>query len=131
MSGTFADVLTGRPLQFTACSGVTVAPGVNRVVEPATDAFDVQDVVLDRATGTPARRGRRPRPRPPGGPRASVVDVASRRVLRVDAPTRSYLVVNENFNPGWQASMGGRGCRRSGSTGGSRPGCCPPGPRAW
>jgi arabinofuranan 3-O-arabinosyltransferase len=30
------------------------------------------------------------------------------RKLRVAAPTRSYLVVNENFNPGWRAVVDGR-----------------------
>src|SRR5205814_4971587 len=33
---------------------------------------------------------------------------SSVRKLRVAAPTRSYLVVNENFNPGWRAAAGGR-----------------------
>ncbi|MDX6389390.1 MAG: arabinofuranan 3-O-arabinosyltransferase, partial [Streptosporangiaceae bacterium] len=46
VSGTFADLVTGRPMRFSACSPVTIAAGGNRVVEPAGDAFDVQDVVL-------------------------------------------------------------------------------------
>jgi arabinofuranan 3-O-arabinosyltransferase len=33
---------------------------------------------------------------------------SSVRKLRVTAPTRSYLVVNENFNPGWRAVVHGR-----------------------
>ena len=32
----------------------------------------------------------------------------ARRVLAVAAPARSYLVVNENFNAGWQARLDGR-----------------------
>jgi arabinofuranan 3-O-arabinosyltransferase len=32
----------------------------------------------------------------------------ARRVLAVAAPGRSYLVVNENFNPGWRARLDGR-----------------------
>jgi arabinofuranan 3-O-arabinosyltransferase len=40
-----------------------------------------------------------------------VVWTAQRRVLRVSASTRSYLVVNENFNVGWRASIGGRPLR--------------------
>ena len=48
VSGSFASLLTGRPLRFTACSPVTLARGDNRVVEPATDAFSVQDVVGER-----------------------------------------------------------------------------------
>jgi arabinofuranan 3-O-arabinosyltransferase len=36
---------------------------------------------------------------------------SSRRVLQVTASTRSYLVVNENFNPGWRAVIDGRQLR--------------------
>ena len=155
VSGTFADLLTGRPMQFTACSGVLVASGTNRVVESARDAFDVQDVVLarsggvlsdahaaagsgggtpggqapgeaagsgsgtrrDRATGGAAglgggTRGRRALAAATAPPTtgASVVVrswTPSRRVVSVTSPARSYLVVNENFNAGWQARLGG------------------------
>jgi arabinofuranan 3-O-arabinosyltransferase len=37
-----------------------------------------------------------------------LVWTAQRRVLRVSASARSYLVINENFNVGWRASIGGR-----------------------
>ncbi len=59
VSGTFADVLNGRPVEFTACTGVPLAAGANQVTEPSSDAFDVQDVVLGTARGV-----RPPRPRP-------------------------------------------------------------------
>jgi arabinofuranan 3-O-arabinosyltransferase len=49
VTGTFADLLNGTPLQFTACKPVTLAAGDTRVTEPASDAFDVQDVVLKPA----------------------------------------------------------------------------------
>jgi arabinofuranan 3-O-arabinosyltransferase len=105
VSGTFAELLTGRPLRFTACSLVTLARGANRVVEPDGDAFDVQDVAAVRP-GDPALS--------PAAP-AAVARVESwtsrRRVLRVTAATRSYLVVNENFNAGWQARTDGRRLR--------------------
>jgi arabinofuranan 3-O-arabinosyltransferase len=107
VSGTFAQLLTGRPMRFTACSPVTLAAGPNRVTEPAADAFDVQDVVL---------RSRGPRALPAGraGPVSAAVVrswTSSRRVLRVTAPVRSYLVVNENFNAGWRAVLHGRPLR--------------------
>jgi arabinofuranan 3-O-arabinosyltransferase len=99
VSGTFADLLTGRPMEFSACSQVTPAAGVNHVVEPTSDAFSVQDVVLG-GTGAAA----------PSAPAAAVIKSwsPSRRVLSVDAPTRSYLAVDENFNVGWRAVTGGR-----------------------
>ena len=48
VSGTFADLLTGQPMQFTACSRVRLAAGRNQVTEPAGDAFSVQQAVLTR-----------------------------------------------------------------------------------
>ena len=107
MSGSFFDLLTGRRLQFTACSAVTLAAGANRVVEPATDAFSVQDVVLNGigAAGLPSATSA-PTPAPVA---AGIVSwTSTSRVLRVSAATASYLVVNENFNAGWRAAIGGR-----------------------
>jgi arabinofuranan 3-O-arabinosyltransferase len=103
VSGTFADLLTGRPMQFTACSPVHLAAGSNQVTEPATDAFSVQDATLVRpvpAVTRPATTAAAP---------ARIVSwTPDRRVLQVSAPTRSYLVINENYNPGWQATLHGR-----------------------
>ena len=110
VSGSFADLLTGRPLQFTACSAVTLAAGGNRVVEPASDAFSVQDVVLNGlgAAGLPTATAAVA----PAPAAAGVVSwTSTSRVLRVDAATASYLVVNENFNAGWRAVIDGRPLR--------------------
>jgi len=101
VSGTFTDLLDGRPMEFTACSRVALAAGVNRVTEPEADGFDIQDVVLGGAglqgVSAPA-------------PVVATVEswTPSVRKLRVAAATRSYLVVNENFNPGWRAVVAGR-----------------------
>ena len=104
VSGSFASLLTGRPLRFTACSPVTLAGGDNRVVEPATDAFSVQDVVvnggLPSATSASAPTA------------AGVVSwTSTSRTLRVSAATASYLIVSENFNAGWRAVIDGRQLR--------------------
>jgi arabinofuranan 3-O-arabinosyltransferase len=114
-------------MPFTACPGARIAAGANRVVEPASDPFDVQDVVLVvRRAGPPggalgggAAAGATPggatsaggMPGPDPGPGTAAVIrswTAARRVLQVAAPARSYLVVNENFNAGWQARLDGR-----------------------
>jgi len=118
VSGTFADLLTGQPMEFTACSQVAVAAGDNRVVEPALDAFDLESAVVDAAgsqalaaAGAGAGAGA-------GAAAAADADAApgagagvrqwtsSLRVLRVTASRSSYLVVDENFNTGWQATIG-------------------------
>jgi arabinofuranan 3-O-arabinosyltransferase len=107
VSGTFADLLTGRPMPFTACSPVMLAAGADRVVEPPRDAFDVQDVVLD-SLGTRALSAGAS---VPATPSRVLAWTSQRRSLRVTADVQSYLVVNENFNAGWRASIGGRWLR--------------------
>ena len=102
VTGTFADLLNGRPMRFTACFAVPLGAGVNRVTDTATDVFDVRDVVLQTAGVSAGSRG--------GAADAATVTswTPSARTLRVAAATRSYLEVNENFNAGWRAVLGGR-----------------------
>jgi arabinofuranan 3-O-arabinosyltransferase len=98
VSGTFTDLLTGAPMQFTGCSPVTLAAGANQVTEPQNDAFDIQNVALT-APAIP----------PDPGPAAATVESwsSSLRKLHVTTTERSYLIVNENFNLGWRATMAG------------------------
>jgi arabinofuranan 3-O-arabinosyltransferase len=101
VTGSFASLRTEQPVQFTACSPVQLAAGANRLVEPTTDAFSIQDAVV-QGPGLTATSSA-----PPTA--AGVVRwTATSRTLRVSAAARSYLVVNENFNPGWKAVIGGR-----------------------
>jgi len=105
-TGTYGDLLTGRPMSFAACSPAALRAGQNTVVESGSDptGFDVQSVLLD--------------PPGPSGLRAdTVVHPAAaktitwtntRRVLSVSARQRSYLELAQNFNAGWQASLAGR-----------------------
>ena len=108
VTGTFTELLGGQPMSFTACPATRVAAGANRVVEPATDPFDVQDVVLAvRQAGTSPGAAFGPAP---GAATAATIRswTPARRVLAVSASARSYLVVNENFNAGWRARLDGR-----------------------
>jgi arabinofuranan 3-O-arabinosyltransferase len=83
---------------------VSVMAGPNRTVEPSSHAFSVQSVLVDR--------------RAPGllsaAPSASTEPVrqvswtVSARVVRVSARQRSFLIVNQNFNSGWQATLHGK-----------------------
>jgi arabinofuranan 3-O-arabinosyltransferase len=103
VTGSFASLLTERPVQFTACSPVPLAAGANRLVEPVTDVFSIQDAVVQGQGAAAAS------PSAPPQAAARVVQwTATARTLRVSAATRSYLVVDENFNPGWTAVIGGR-----------------------
>jgi arabinofuranan 3-O-arabinosyltransferase len=100
--GTYTDVLDQRPLHFAACSPVAIRAGGNQVIEPVRDSYSVQDVVV----GAPL-----PAVAAPAAPARILAWTSSRRVLRVAANARSYLVVNENFNPGWRAAIDGRQLR--------------------
>jgi arabinofuranan 3-O-arabinosyltransferase len=104
-TGTVADLLDGQPLAFSACSGVPVARRLNRVVEPSSDAFSVQSVVLRAATAHPAAAGSAPGTT---GTAHVLAWTSSRRVVRVSAAAASYLTVAENFNAGWQATLHGQ-----------------------
>ena len=116
VTATSADLLDGRPVSFQACGPVPLRAGTSAVAEGASDAFDIQDVVLDPSF-LPAHH---PRHRPTGtagagaaatAPPAAAAVVSwgsSRRTVRVTAAARSYLEVNENFNAGWQAAIDGR-----------------------
>jgi len=100
-TGTYADVLTGQPLRFSACGAVPVSAGMNQVVEASSDAFDVQSVVLDQ----PGARALARAPAVPFATPKVVSWTSSQRVLRVTASQASYLIVNENFNRGWTATI--------------------------
>jgi arabinofuranan 3-O-arabinosyltransferase len=117
VSGTFAALLTGQPLQFTACSPVNLAAGANQVVEPSSDAFSVQDVVLVSPRGDDLAPQTTPdlktTPAAPTTVAPAVIKswTSSVRKVAVTAATSSYLVVNENFNAGWHAVIDGRQLR--------------------
>jgi arabinofuranan 3-O-arabinosyltransferase len=104
VTGSFAALLTGQPLRFTACAKVIVAAGVNQVTEPAGDRYSVQDVVLAR----PGARVLDPAAVAAGTRPVILSWSPSHRVVKVTAGPASYLVVNENYNAGWQAAAGGR-----------------------
>jgi arabinofuranan 3-O-arabinosyltransferase len=105
VTGTYADLLYGRPMTFTGCAEVPVRAGPNVVTEAAADptGWDVQSVLAAPA-GLAARQ-----PATAAAAPATVLQwTGSSRVLRVAARQASYLEVAQNFNPGWQASAGGK-----------------------
>ena len=106
VTGSFASLRAEQPVQFTACSPVQLAAGANRIVEPVTDVFSIQDAVV-QATGAAASRSALPAAAPPAAARV-VQWTLTARTLRVSAAARSYLVVDQNFNHGWKAVIGGR-----------------------
>ncbi len=99
--GTFSALLTGQPLHFAACRKTSVRAGTNLVTEPNLDPFDIQAMALTRPGLTASR------PAVAGGASAAVLSWGpSRRLVRVRTAAPSFLVMNENYNAGWQAVMG-------------------------
>ncbi|MUN36681.1 DUF3367 domain-containing protein [Actinomadura sp. NEAU-AAG5] len=106
-TGRLGDLLTGRPLRFTACGRPRLVAGPNRLTVAPLGPFRVDTVTVggdtvggDTVGGAAAGEAA---PRPVAvrswGPGSRTVEVA--------AAERSFLTVNENFNAGWQATIGG------------------------
>lgn len=100
VGGTLDDVLNGRPLTYSGCAPVHLTEGRSRVSVAPGDGFRVRSVVLDAGAGADHERVT-----------ATPATVTSwgpqERRLRVAPTAPSYLVVNENYNAGWQAYLDG------------------------
>ncbi|MER7334449.1 MULTISPECIES: alpha-(1-_3)-arabinofuranosyltransferase [unclassified Micromonospora] len=103
VAGTLADVLAGRPLPVTVCGGagavVDLRAGGHHLSTSPSAAFVVQDAVLRPEAAAAAPRHRE----------VTVLDwnPTDRRV-RVAAGGAALLVVPENSNAGWTATVDGR-----------------------
>ncbi len=105
--GTVGDLLAGRPLRFSACGEARVRAGGNRLMVPPSASYRIASVTVaappDGGAGDSRARSTVHGPEPAGivqwGPRV--------RRVEVDARQRRYLVINENFNPGWRATVSG------------------------
>ncbi|MCW2890181.1 MAG: coagulation factor 5/8 type domain protein [Streptosporangiaceae bacterium] len=101
-TGTVADLLAGRPFRFQACKAVRIAAGDNRLAAAPKSDFQIQSMVVDPGGRLAAAAERE----------TSSVTVRTwgpgERQVDLDAKARSYLVVNENYNVGWQAKIDGR-----------------------
>nr|WP_312862716.1 alpha-(1->3)-arabinofuranosyltransferase family protein [Streptomonospora salina] len=114
-SGTLADQVAGEPLRYESCSGVPVQEGGNRLLVEPGNRYRVHSAVLTgpgSALSVPGAGGT-------GGAASDEVAMAevtamagwgdSERRFTVGVDEDSFLVVNENFNDGWEASVEGRG----------------------
>ncbi|MDS1272206.1 alpha-(1-_3)-arabinofuranosyltransferase [Lipingzhangella sp. LS1_29] len=103
--------LDGDPLTYESCSAAPMDPDGTVVTIDGGDAFRILSGIVQPAgdgagTSTPSLPGT--------GADEEVelaeVDVAgwgdSERRLEIDVDEDSYLVVNENFNEGWEATVG-------------------------
>lgn len=102
VSGTYADLLEQRPLRFVGCGKAALSAGGNRVRAAGWEPFAVSTLQIGA-----------PHPAAPGVQGAAVMGTwtPSVREVKVTAPKDAFLVVNENFNPGWQARIDGQTLR--------------------
>lgn len=100
LRGTRRDVAEYRPLRLEICGdGVVVGTGAHRLEQVAGSPFKVTRVTL----AEPVVAG----PAVPSRPTDVEAWGRVERRVRVGAGVATVLVVHENFNPGWQAGLGG------------------------
>ncbi|MBO2448319.1 DUF3367 domain-containing protein [Actinomadura barringtoniae] len=101
VSGTMGDLLEGRPLRFTACGKTPLKAGQNHLSAMPFDPYRIDSAVVGNTAG------------PDDGPQPVQIRKwsAGSREVAVDAAKRSFLTVNENFNTGWKATVGGNELR--------------------
>lgn len=101
--GTMADLLAGRAVPYQTCQKVTVVRGQNRITLSRTDPYQLRTAIVG-----PAKR----RLLPDSDTHAEPVPIGmwgpDQREVHVSTDGPGYLVVNENYNKGWQATMDGR-----------------------
>lgn len=103
VSGTVADLLDFRPLQFTACTGLggtrLSAGSHNFSTTSSTAPFEVTSVTLQEAQRIPR-----------ASTATRTVGIGNwnshSRTISVGAGPATYVVVSQNYNPGWVAKMG-------------------------
>lgn len=108
LSGTAEDVLRRRPMSVVPCGkqAQTVPAGEVRLALIATGALEPQQLVLHRTDATT--------PVPPAttAPVSLIEESSEHRIVTVQASdVDQVLIVHENANPGWQATLAGQELR--------------------
>ncbi|SHK86090.1 arabinofuranan 3-O-arabinosyltransferase [Nocardiopsis flavescens] len=99
--GTLADQLAGRPLRYESCTGLDLVEGGNRIVVDPGNRYEVRSAVV--ASGEP--RAERPEVSLTAPAAVHAWGPGERRLDVEAVETDSFLVVNENYNEGWQARL--------------------------
>lgn len=112
LSGTVRDLLEATPLQLTMCDEtVELGAGRHEIDAPPADLFDPARLVLQDLDATPPPAAA---PTTADVPERVVVEEEwdrVRRAVTVAPGDEAYLVLAENFNVGWSATLDGRTLR--------------------
>ena len=100
VSGTVGEADALAPMTLSVCGTVPFTSGNHVLEAPVTDAFKVTSLMAQPVAPT-ATLPQRP---------AKIVGpwTAQHRTVQVGAGASSYLVVAQNFNTGWKATLDGR-----------------------
>ncbi|WP_040702060.1 alpha-(1-_3)-arabinofuranosyltransferase [Nocardiopsis ganjiahuensis] len=109
--GDLADQLTGNPLRYETCTDLDLTEGENRIVVDPGNRYQVRSALVESVrSGSDAEPGGGPA----GGTEVRMAEVDTlhswgpgERRFDVDVDEDSLLVVNENFNEGWEARIDG------------------------
>ena len=103
VSGTIAQLDAGKPLSLQGCEGATLplAAGVNHISVPPGELMRADHVRLSSPAPAPLAAAVAP-------PTATVLNPGvgsdgSRRGVRLNVPTASWLVLGESYSRGWKA----------------------------
>ncbi|GAA2084301.1 alpha-(1-_3)-arabinofuranosyltransferase domain-containing protein [Actinomadura alba] len=114
VSGAMDDLLEGQPLRYESCRSAQVIGGTNHLRPSPFSPYRIESAVLDvDGSLRPAQaRSQAGAPEGTAPEQATTREVRverwspDARELRVEASRRSFLVVNENYNRGWRATVG-------------------------
>ncbi|NRQ39332.1 DUF3367 domain-containing protein [Nonomuraea sp. NN258] len=101
VSGTLTDLLEQRPVRITGCAEAALVAGDNRVRVAGWDPYAIENLMIGSLPSGAEQ---------PERAEADVVRglwTQSAREVRVTARQESFLVVNENYNAGWRATLDG------------------------
>ncbi|MGI5283714.1 alpha-(1-_3)-arabinofuranosyltransferase domain-containing protein [Nonomuraea polychroma] len=100
VDGTLNDVVTGKPITFRSCEPLRLGAGQSRMSVRPGESYRIESAIV-----RPRSAAREAAP-----VEMSQVAVeswnADERMVKVGVTADSYLVVNENFNAGWRATLG-------------------------
>jgi arabinofuranan 3-O-arabinosyltransferase len=99
--GTVADIVQGRPVRFESCGQVPMFAGEQRLFVPPSDPYRIAGLVVRPVDAVPA-------PAVQDQPMEINTWTPEERSVGIQTTGESYLVVNDNFNRGWVASLDGR-----------------------
>lgn len=104
--GTLGDIVDARPLQWTICgkdAEVTLPAGIHRLEAVATDTFTPTRLVLRSAAAAASDTDQ-----PSAGRTVSATVRSDEMRFKVGSGDRAVLVLGQNENLGWEATLDGK-----------------------